>query len=577
MVKLTIDGIAVSVKEGSTVLDAAKKAGIKIPTLCFLKDINEVGACRMCLVEIEGYDRLAASCNTKAAEGMVVTTDSARVREARKNNLQLILSQHNTSCTTCVRDGNCQLQEVCKDLNLTASDYAVDYEEPVWDKNAPLIRDASKCIKCLRCIDVCDKVQGMHVWQLNGTGSHAKIEVRGGLDISEANCAYCGQCITHCPVGALSARDDTQKVLDAINDPEKITVVQIAPAVRAAFGASVGLDPSVATEKRMAAAVKALGIDYVFDTNFTADLTIMEEGSELIEYLGKRKDEMPMFTSCCPGWVRFMNMEFPELAGHLSSAKSPQQMFGAVAKSYFAKKIGVDPEKIFCISIMPCSSKKFECDVPEVNDASDKDVDVVITTRELGRMLRGIDVAKLPEREFDSPLGTGTGAAVIFGATGGVMEAALRSAYFLVNGKNAPVEAFSEVRAASADKVGQKTWREADFKVNKDLTVKVAVASGLANTRAMMEAIRDGEVKYDFVEVMACPGGCAGGGGQPISEGKELAHERGGRLYKLDKNNKLRFSHENPDVLTLYKEFLDKPLSHKAHELLHTDQTKWTL
>ena len=569
MVNLTINGKAVSVPEGTTILEAARQAGGNIPTLCYLKELNEVGACRVCVVEVEGNDKLSAACNTVVEEGMVVRTDTPRVRAARQTNVQLILSQHNVACTTCPRGGNCSLQDVARDLNLLEESFDKTPYPNNWDKTFPLIRDNSKCIQCLRCVNVCDKVQSMNVWAFTGTGRRARVETRDGIDIHDINCALCGQCITHCPVGALSARDDTQKALAAIADPEKIVVFQVAPAVRAAWGDGIGLPAELATEKRMAAAVRSLGADYVFDTNFSADLTIMEEGSELVEYLKKRTDNKPMFTSCCPGWVRFLKLEYPDMVPQLSSAKSPQQMFGAVAKSYYAKLLDVDPEKIYCVSIMPCSAKKYECDVAEVNDAASKDVDVVLTTRELDRLLRGTDVAALPEEDFDQPLGVGTGAAVIFGATGGVMEAALRSAYYLITGENPDADAFSEVRSL-------KGWREYTFTV-KDLPLKIAVATGLGSTRALIEALRAGEVQYDFVEVMACPGGCAGGGGQPIRDGQELAGERGARLYKLDKDNPLRFSHENPSVQALYKDYMEAPLSHKAHHLLHTDQTKWKL
>lgn len=584
MVKLIIDGKEVNVKQGTTILAAAQKAGINIPTLCYLKDVNEIGACRICLCEIEGVDRLQASCNTVCEEGMTVHTRSPRVLAARKANLKLILSRHNTSCTTCLRDGSCTLQELSKEFNLSENEY-IDAPLPCkWEKDLPLIRDASKCIQCLRCVNICEKVQKMKVWELSGTGQRAKIGVRDGIRFRDINCSLCGQCITHCPVGALTERDDTGKVLRALADPETVTVFQIAPAVRAAFADACGISLSEGTEKRMVSACRALGADYVFDTDFAADLTIMEEGSELLEKIKEngtvcgteQKKGFPMFTSCCPGWVRFMKTEFPDMVSCLSTSKSPQQMFGAAAKSYFAEKAGISPERICCISVMPCTAKKYECDVPEVNDASEKDVDISITTRELGRMLRGIDVASLPESEFDSPLGTGTGAAVIFGATGGVMEAALRSAYYLVSGENAPADAFCEVRAEGADAVGQKCWREAEFDI-KGTKLSVAVASGLGNARALMESIQNGEVNYDFVEIMACPGGCAGGGGQPIRDGAELADQRGKQLYQLDKGNKLRFSHENPDVLELYGKYLEKPLSEKAEKLLHTNQKEWRL
>lgn len=568
MVNLTIDGKAVSVPAGTTILEAARQVGVHIPTLCYLKDLNEIAACRVCVVEVEGNEKLNAACNTAVEEGMVVHTASPRVLRARRINVQLILSQHNVSCATCVREGNCALQRVCRELNLLDDPFDNKALPFRWDKGFPLIRDAGKCVQCLRCVNVCEKVQGLGVWAFNGTGRLSQVEVRGGLDIKDVNCALCGQCITHCPVGALSARDDTKKALKAIADPDKLTIVQVAPAVRAAWGDAVGLPPELATEKRMVSAIRSLGVDYVFDTDFSADLTIMEEGSELVERIKEGK-QGPMFTSCCPGWVRFLKLEYPDMVGELSTAKSPQQMFGAVVKSYYAQLLGVEPDKLFCISIMPCSAKKYECDVPEVNDAAEKDVDLVLTTRELGRLLQGVDVSSLPEEDFDQPLGTATGAGVIFGATGGVMEAALRSAHFLLTGKNPDADAFTEVR-------GLQGWKDASYQIGS-IKLKVAVTSGLGNARKLLEALRAGEVHYDFVEVMACPGGCAGGGGQPICDGQELAEERGERLYALDKGNPMRFSHENPAVLALYKDFMEAPLSHKAHKFLHTDQSQWTL
>lgn len=574
MVKIIIDGKEIEAKEGSTILDAAKEAGLFIPTLCYLKNVSDIGACRVCVVEIEGNDKLCASCNTVVQEGMVIYTNSKRVRSARKINVELMLSKHDCHCPTCVRSGNCGLQSLANDLNVIEQHYTQKLSTNKWDKNLPLIRDTAKCIKCMRCVYVCENIQSLGVWEIGGTGTRTEVRVRGGASLLNVNCALCGQCITRCPVGALRERDDTDKVFDAISDPDKIVVVQVAPSVRAAWGDGLGLDPEKATVKRMAAAIKALGADYVFDTNFAADLTIMEEGSEFIERLTDKtgKAKLPMFTSCCPGWVRFIKLEYPELVNNLSTAKSPQQMFGAVSKSYFAKKIGVDPSKIFCVSVMPCLAKKYERAVPQVNSAgAGSDVDVVITTREIDRMLKAshVNVTALEEEDFDSPLGTGTGAAVIFGATGGVMEAALRSAYFLITGKNPDAEAFSFIR-------GPEWVREGTLDIN-GVIVKVAAVSGLANTRRLIELIKSGKVYYDFVEVMACPGGCAGGGGQPIKDGFELANERGARLYSLDKNADIRFSHENPDVMKMYAEYFVKPLSYKSHELLHTHQDAWSL
>ncbi|MBR2740195.1 MAG: [Oscillospiraceae bacterium] len=574
MVKLTIDGREANVREGSTILEAAASVGIEIPTLCYLKELNEISACRICMAEVEGYERLVPSCSEKVAEGMVVHTNSKRARTARETNLKLILSQHDGDCTTCVRSQNCRLQDLAKEFNIIDNPYEKDVKKNVWPENSYLIRKESKCIKCMRCIEVCDKVQSLRVWDITGSGSRTTVGVRLNRPFTEADCALCGQCITHCPTGALSIRDDTAKVSEALDDPEITTVVQVAPAVRTAWAEDLGLSREEATVGKMVSALKALGFDYVFDTNFTADLTIMEEGSEFIERFTHRDQySWPMFTSCCPGWVRFVKSQYPEYTTNLSTAKSPQGMFGAVAKSYFAEKIGVDPHKMRVISVMPCTAKKSEADIPNLNDAcGDRDVDVVITTRELGRLLRQyhVNMKDLGETQFDSPLGSGTGAAVIFGATGGVMDAALRSAYFLVTGTNPPADAFTAVR-------GMKGWKEAAFEVPGAGTVRVAVVSGLGNTRALMEAVKSGEAEYDFVEVMACPGGCAGGGGQPIRDGQELADTRGKVLWNLDQKSAIRYSHENPDVQALYSEFLVKPLGEKSHHLLHTDLTEWSV
>ena len=579
MVNLTINKQHVCVPEGTTILEAARQIGIKIPTLCFLKEINEIGACRVCMVEIAGISRLVTACNTPVTEGMEVITNSARVREARKTNVELILSQHHTDCPTCVRSGNCSLQKIANDLNLVANEYPVRYAETKWTSTFPLVRDAGKCIKCMRCVQICDKVQSLNVWDVSNTGSRTTVDVSMGREIKMSDCSLCGQCITHCPTGALQERDDVSRIFDIhgdLSNPDKITVVQIAPAVRAAWGEEFGLSRDFATDKRMVAALRRMGFDYIFDTTFSADLTIMEEGSELLERLSHKEDyKWPMFTSCCPGWVRFLKSQYPEMTDKLSTAKSPQQMFGAVTKSYFAARLGVDPGSVTCISIMPCVAKKQEADLPTMYDnginGGIKDVDYVLTTREICRLIKSeqIDVASLPEEEFDSPLGEGSGAGVIFGATGGVMEAALRTSYSIVTDKNPKPDAFSNVR-------GMDGWKEAEFKLGGTV-LKTAVASGLGNTRKLINALQKGDVSYDFVEIMACPGGCAGGGGQPIHDGKELAEQRSSKLYAMDQKNAVRFSHENEEVRELYHNYFGKPGSHLAHKLLHTDHNGWDM
>ncbi|MBQ3611627.1 MAG: iron hydrogenase small subunit [Firmicutes bacterium] len=573
MVSLTINDQKITVSEGTTILEAAREVGIDIPHLCYLEGINEIGACRVCIVENKGMDTLITACNTPVEEGMQIYTNSPKVRKTRRINVSLILSDHDCKCATCVRSGNCGLQKLANDLGLLEIPYENVAEKNKWNYDVPLIRDASKCIKCMRCIQICDKIQSMNVWDITGSGYRTTVGVAHNEPIEEADCAFCGQCITHCPVGALRERNDTGRMLDALADPDKITMVQIAPAVRAAWGEGVGLYREESTTGKLVSALRQIGFDYIFDTVYTADLTIMEEGSEFLERFTHRDEyKWPMFTSCCPGWIRFVKTQYPELAGNLSSAKSPQQMFGAISKTYIAHKLGIDPDKIFSVSIMPCTAKKYECDVAEVNDADHgKDVDLVLTTREMDRLINAdrIKVEELKEEPFDDMFGEGTGAGVIFGATGGVMEAALRSAYFLLTGKNPKMDAFKKVR-------GMDGWKEAIFEI-EGVAVKVAVVSGLGNTRKLIEAIKAGKVEYDFVEVMACPGGCAGGGGQPIHDGEELAETRSKTLYGIDSTAKIRFSHENPTVQMTYEEFLEKPLSHRSHELLHTNIEEWGL
>ena len=574
MVNFQINDRPLTAPRGTTILKAAEDAGVPIPHLCFLKNLNEIAACRMCVVEVEGTERLVPACNTEILEGMVIRTNTPRVRQARKTNLRLILSQHNVNCAICIRSGSCELQRLSHDLNIHYQPYEVQPETTRLDLSVPIVREASKCIKCMRCVQVCDKIQDMKIWDVTGTGSRTTVNASRNRTLRDTDCTFCGQCVTHCPTGALTARDDTNRVLRALADPEITTIIQVAPAVRAAWAETFGLPEELATTGRMVAALKRIGFDYVFDTNFGADLTIMEEASEFVERFTHRgKYLWPMFTSCCPGWVRFLKTQYPAYTRHLSTAKSPQQMFGAVAKSYFAEKQGLDPHKVFVISVMPCSAKKAECEIPILRDAcGDADVDVVLTTREMCRLFRSdlILPKDLEEAEFDSPLGTGTGAAVIFGATGGVMDAALRTGYYLVTGKNPDPDAFRAVR-------GNRLWKEAVFPIPSAGEVKVAVVSGLANTRKLMEAVDSGAVEYDFVEVMACPGGCAGGGGQPIHEGQELAEARGERLWALDGQADLRFSHENPDIQALYRSYLREPLGERSHHLLHTDHDAWRI
>lgn len=573
-VNITINGKKHQAEEGQTILKAAAAAGIDIPHLCYLKDINEIGACRMCCVEVAGEAKLVPACDNVVREGMEIVTNSPRVRKAVRSNLSLILSQHDGKCVSCVRSGNCRLQDLANDYNISEETFGQDLvkgKRAEWDMDFPLIRDVNKCIKCMRCIQFCDKIQTLGVWDLLGTGSRAHVGVSENRKITETDCSHCGQCITHCPVGALHERDDVKRVRAALDDPETVTVFQIAPAIRTAWGEPFGLTPEEAGVNRLAACLKEVGADYVFDTCFSADLTIMEEGNEFLElYTKGETKKYPLFTSCCPAWVRFMKSQFPEIAGRLSTAKSPQQMFGAVTKTYFAEKMGIDPRKLVCVSIMPCVAKKGECEIPSMqNKEGIRDVDFALTTREISRLLKAehIHPEKLEDVPFDSILGDYSGAGVIFGTTGGVMEAALRTAYYVVMGENPDADLFKEVDGFNRE---NRPWNEKTFNL-KGNEIKIAVTSGLGNARKLCEAILREEVHYDFVEVMACPGGCSGGGGQPIpKEDVELAEPRGKVLRKLDKGMQLRFSHENEEVQELYNEFLGKPLSEKAEELLHT-------
>lgn len=572
MVNLTIDGQKVSVPQGTTIMQAAATVGIDIPRLCYLKDINEISACKVCVVEIQGQNRVVTACTTPVQEDLVVYTNSPKARSVRRTNVELILSQHDCLCATCVRSGNCSLQKLANDLGIYDIPYKRDVVDMPWNQDFPLIRDSKKCIKCMRCVQICDKVQKLHIWDVQNTGSRTTVDVAGNVTIEDSDCSLCGQCITHCPVGALKERNDVPKIYEALADTSKVTVVQVAPAVRTAWAEAFNLTPEQATEGRLVAALKRVGFDYVFDTCYAADVTIMEEGTELLEHLAHPQDHSwPMFTSCCPGWVSYVNKKYPYFVPNLSTTKSPQQIFGALTKSFFAQQKGLKPKEICSISIMPCVSKKREAALFSMRSSGTHDVDIVLTTRELIRLLRAehINPAYLDEQPFDNPLGQSTGAGVIFGATGGVMEAALRTAYKVVEGKEAPMDAFVDVRG-EGDEAGRKVRT---FKLGGTV-LRTCTVSGLGNAGKLLEDLKAGRVQYDFVEVMACPGGCVGGGGQPIHDGEERAAELGSKLYALDSERPLRQSHLNPDVQALYKEFLEKPLGEKSEALLHSDHVK---
>lgn len=569
-VTLTIDGVQVTVPAGHTILEAAAVAGINIPTLCYLKDINQIGACRLCLVEIEGARALQAACVSQVSEGMVVKTNTAKLRAARKLNLELLLSTHNRECTTCVRSKNCELQALCNEYGVKE----VRFDSPekkaveIDDLSPSVVRDNSKCIKCRRCIAACNDVQKIGAIGASLRGDKTVIGSIFGRSLADTPCINCGQCITACPVGALTEKSAIADVFAALNDPDKFVVVQPAPAVRAAIGEEFGLPMGVAQTGKLATALRRLGFDRVFDTNFGADLTIIEEGTEL---LGRMKNGgvLPMITSCSPGWVKYCETFFPEFIPNLSSCKSPHEMTGAIIKSYFAEKNNIDPERIFVVSVMPCTAKKFEAQREELSVGGLADVDAVITVRELARMINNanIDFARLPDGNFDEILGDSTGAADIFGATGGVMEAALRTVYEKVTGKPLADVNFTAVR-------GMEGIKEASVELDGQL-VSVAVASGSGNAKALLEAIKRGEKQYTFIEIMGCPGGCVNGGGQPIVTAKDRMYVdykalRAKALYDEDAGKKLRKSHENPSVQKLYAEYLGEPNGHRAHELLHT-------
>ncbi|MEG0546504.1 MAG: NADH-dependent [FeFe] hydrogenase, group A6 [Oscillospiraceae bacterium] len=568
-VNIQINGTALCVPSGSTILEAARYGGIEIPTLCYLKEINEIGACRICMVEVKGARSLVSACVFPVNEGMEVFTNTDRVRHSRKTTLELILSTHDKKCLSCVRSGTCELQKLCKEFGVDDADRfegeVVKYDFD--DSAAHMVRDNNKCILCRRCVAACN-AQGISVIGANARGFDTHISSAFDKDLADVSCISCGQCIVNCPTGAIVEKDDTAKALAAINDPEKFVIVHTAPSIRATLGEAFGMHIGTNVEGKMVAALRRLGFDKVFDTNFAADLTIMEEATELINRI-TTGGVLPMITSCSPGWIKYCEHYYPELIPHLSTCKSPQQMFGAIMKTYYAELLGMDPAKMVVVGIMPCTAKKFETKRDGQSASGYPDVDIALTTRELARMIDGAGIYfnHLPDEKFDIPFGEGTGAATIFGATGGVMEAALRTAVEKLTGEKLASLDFTEVR-------GMKDIKEASYDV-AGLKVKVAVASGTKNAKVLMDKIKDGTADYQFIEIMGCPGGCINGGGQPIQHAVvrnfvDLKSRRAEALYNADANNTERKSHENTAIKALYKDYLGEPGSHKAHEILHT-------
>ncbi|MCL2838502.1 MAG: NADH-dependent [FeFe] hydrogenase, group A6 [Oscillospiraceae bacterium] len=572
-INLTINGIAVSVPEGSTILQAAREANVDIPTLCYLKGVNAPGSCRLCLAEVKGMRTLVAACLYPAAEGMEVLTNTTEVREARRINVELILSNHDRECLTCVRNGSCELQKLCDDLGIQDIRFkGEDPTLPLDEKSVAIWRNPNKCILCRRCVSVCKNVQTVSAIDTVNRGFATKIGTTFDKSIADVNCVNCGQCITACPVAALRGANMLTEVQDAINDPDKHVVVQVAPSVRVSIGELFGMPIGTRVTGKLAAALRRCGFDGVFDTDTGADFTIMEEGTELIHRL-QNDGKLPQITSCSPGWVKFCEHNYPELLDNLSTAKSPMSMFGALLKSYYAKQKRIDPAKIYVVAIMPCTAKKFEASREELSGAGYSDVDAVLTVRAAARLIKsaGVRFDRMPDEEFDTPFGIGTGAGAIFGATGGVMEAALRTVSEVLENKPLDKIDFDAVRGTSGIKEAEITI------AGKPL--KVAAVNGLGNARKMLDKVISGEAKYDFIEIMACEGGCVTGGGQPIVDAKtqmdiDVKKVRAGGLYDEDKSLKVRKAHENPIVKKVYEEFLGEPCGHKSHKLLHTHFTK---
>ncbi|MCW3490137.1 NADH-dependent [FeFe] hydrogenase, group A6 [Dethiobacter alkaliphilus] len=567
MVTLKIDGHDVLVEKNATILQAAEKAGLKIPTLCYHPALRPDGNCRVCVVEVAGARSLMAACIAPVTDKMVVNTNTPLVREARRTNLELILANHPLECPTCKRNLNCELQQLALDMGVSEVHYQGRQRELPMDTSSPaLVREPDKCIYCGRCVRVCSDVQAVNALDFFNRGFDTEVGPPPGYNLNDSVCVQCGQCATTCPVGAIYEKSVVDDVWQAIADPNKHVVVQAAPAVQVSIAEALGLEPGTPMTGKMAAALRRLGFDRVFTTEFTADLTILEEGTELLGRL-KNNGALPLITSCSPGWIKFIEHNFPELLENLSTCKSPQQMFGALAKTYYAEKNGIDPSKIYSVSLMPCTAKKYEAARPEMNSSGYRDVDAVITTRELARMIHeaSLDINKLADEQFDAPFGMLTGAATIFGTTGGVAEAALRTLYELVNGQEMPTMEYEPVRGLDGIKESSVNLGGTD--------VKIAVTSGLANAREVLNRVKNGEAEYHFIEIMACPGGCIGGGGQPIKNGSDNRVARAASIYKVDAANRVRKSHENSAVKQLYKEYLGEPNSHKAHDLLHTHYT----
>lgn len=573
IISATIDGIEVNVKNGTTILEAAKEVGIDIPTLCFLKDINEIGDCRICLVEVQGARGFVTACMQKVEQGMVIKTNTDKVNEARKNVLKLILSSHDKKCLSCIRHGNCELQKLALKFGITDIEFEGELPTRVFDeKSVAVVRDTSKCVLCRRCVSTCKNIQEIGAIDCVNRGYDSTISTFEHKSLDDVNCTFCGQCIQNCPTAGLHEKENIDEVYEKLKDENYFVVVQTAPAVRVALGEEFGMEIGTNVEGKMITALKRLGFDKVFDTNTGADFTIMEETTEFINRVKNGKD-LPIITSCCPAWVRFMEMEYPEMIKYLSTCKSPHEMFGAILKTYYANKIGINPEKIYVVSVMPCVAKKFERQRPEMKNNDLYNVDAVITTRELAKMIRqaNIDFKILKDTEFDNPMGEASGAGAIFGTTGGVMEAALRTAQDLLTGKDLEEIEFEEVR-------GQKGIKKAIVSIN-DKDFKIAVANGLGNARKIIEEIKSGKASYDFIEIMACPGGCIMGGGQPIKTSKirrevDVRKLRANAIYNIDEKKFMRKSHQNPIVKNIYNEYLKYPNSEISHELLHTKYSK---